>query len=59
MNILIHLARYEVVERTEASKEVIGMTACGMPISKETVASSQRHHVSCVSCMHNFVTLDE
>ena len=59
MTILIHLARYEVVERTEASKEVIGITACGMPINKETLASSQRKHVSCVSCMHKFVSLDE
>jgi hypothetical protein len=59
MSLLIHLARYEVIERTEASKEVIGMTACGMPINKETVASSQKNHVNCASCMFNFIALDE
>jgi len=59
MSLLIHLARYEVVERTEASKEVIGMTACGMPINKDTLASSQKTHVNCASCMFNFVSLDE
>ena len=59
MALLIHLARYEVIERTEASREVISMTACGMPMNKETLASSQRHHVNCASCMFNFVALDE
>jgi hypothetical protein len=51
MNLLIHLARYEVVERTEASKEVIALTACGMPISNQVLASGIEEYVNCVSCI--------
>ena len=51
MNMLIHLALYEVVERTEASKEVVAITACGKPITSQVLASGIRKHVNCVSCV--------
>lgn len=51
MDMLIHLARYEVVERTEASKEVVAITACGMPITSQVLASGIRKHVNCISCV--------
>jgi hypothetical protein len=51
MNLLIHLACYEVVERTELSKEVIALTACGMPIGSEVLASGIKKYVNCVSCI--------
>jgi len=38
MALLIHMARYEVVERTEASKEVIATTACGMYVGERHVS---------------------
>jgi hypothetical protein len=53
MNLLIHHARYEIVERTEASREVIAVTSCGMPITSEVLASGIMKHVNCVSCITN------
>jgi hypothetical protein len=51
MALLIHMARYEVVERTEVSKEVIATTACGMYVGKDISVSVHQKHVTCLSCL--------
>jgi hypothetical protein len=52
MALLIHMARYEVVERTEVSREVIATTACGMYVGKDISVSVHDNHVTCLSCLN-------
>jgi hypothetical protein len=51
MALLVHMATYEVVERTHTSNEVIGTTSCGMYIGNDICASSKEEHVTCPSCL--------
>jgi hypothetical protein len=53
MGRFVHFVKYEVVERTPISGDVIGTTSCGMVANDEIVVSPNMEHATCLACITN------